>query len=473
VRILLIAPPVDYARSYRPRLSRRLLFDSGFGAVPGLTPPMGLLYIAAAVRAAGHEAFFCDCSLRGIDGAVADARRLTPDLVGFTCTAFDWPTVRDLAGRVKEVAPGARTIAGGPFPEAVPEQCLRECAALDFVGRGDGELLVPELLEALGGHRRLDQVRGLCRREADAVACHPRVPFAADLDAFPQPAWDLVDVTRYVPSIGYFRRLPNATIVGSRGCPHRCTYCHTTTREGNRVRYRSAASVLAEIDYLVTRRGVRDLVFWDNNITGSERFTTELCEGLLARPYRLTWAGATRADRVRPATLRLMRRAGCWRLLVGVESGVQRNLDAVNKRERLEDVAAKIRLCQECGLEVYATFIFGLPGETYADGLATIRWAIEHDVDYARFFTLGVHPGTPLHAEASRHGTLLGEQWAQDQAHVGFVPHTMTKEDIEELVDRAHRDFYARPGYILKRLHRIRSREDALANLRGFAALVL
>ena len=356
------------------------------------------------------------------------------------------------------------------MPDAWAQRCLEEEPAFDFAVTGDGELAAPALCEALGDPERLAAVPGLAWRRGGVPVRNPGACRQEDLDAYGAPAWDLVDLRRYRPAIGYYKSLPNATVVGSRGCPFRCLHCHTSNEAGGRVRWRSAENILAELEELVERRGVRDVIFWDNNITLNPGVLAGVCEGILRRRWRIAWCGATRATRADPALLALMRRSGCWRLLFGVESGVQKNVDVLRRGEDLEAVRASIRAVRAAGIEVFATFIFGIPTETYEEGLRTIRFAVDCGADYAKFFALGVHPGTPLYEEWPRYGRMLSFQDAQSQHRVGFVPHTMTPEQVQSLLRLAYRRFYRRPSYILRRFLRMRSLEDLRQNLRGWLA---
>jgi radical SAM superfamily enzyme YgiQ (UPF0313 family) len=471
VKVALLAPAADFARSYgEGGMARRSCLDGGHGLVPGVTPPMGLLYVAAALRRAGHEASLFDLNHHPVDEVVAGLRRAPPDWMGISVTGCDWPRCRELARRLREALPGPRLVAGGPLPDAWAQKCLEEEPAFDFAVTGDGELSAPALCAALADPELLPDVPGLAWRREGVPVRNPGACWRQDIDAYPHPAWDLIDLRRYQPAIGYYKSLPNATVVGSRGCPFRCLHCHTANEAGGRVRWRGAPDILAELEELVERRGVRDVIFWDNNITLNAAVLTEVCEGILSRRWRISWCGATRATRADPALLSLMRRSGCWRLLFGVESGVQKNVDVLRRGEDLEAVRAGIRAVRAAGIEVFATFIFGIPTETYEEGLATIRFALDCGADYAKFFALGVHPGTPLYEDWPRYGRLLSFQDAQSQHRVGFVPHTMTPEQVQDLLRLAYRRFYGRPSYMLRRFWRMRSLEDLRQNVRGWLA---
>lgn len=483
--LVLFNPPVDYMYSYvnkqgdsKSFLAR--LLGTGQGLVPGLVPPMGLLYTAAVARDAGIKVEFIEGSfLKSDEDCLNTLLNKNPKLLGISCTGFNWPSVKELAKKVKESNNNIKIVIGGAFPEGYRKRCLEECEFIDFVATGDGEPQIRDMYFAITEDIKkmeamLSKIPGLVwRSENGSILANSGISMIKDLDAIPFPARDLININNYCPSIGYFKRLPNITIVGSRGCPYRCIFCHTTNEYGNLLRMRSAKNVADELEECVKRYCAKDVIFWDNVLTINKKFITDLCNEIIERKLDLTWCGSTRADIVDYETLKLMKKAGCWRLLFGLESGVQKSLDAIQKSGTIEKVKAGLKACEKAGIESLGTFIFGLPGETYEDGLKTIEFACSQPISYAKFFSLGVHPGTPLYDNVEMYGILNDFQEAQTQQAVGFVPHTMTKEQIEELINIAYKRFYKRPSYILHRALKMRNFSDIKQNIRGFLAFCL
>ncbi|MGD9015528.1 MAG: radical SAM protein, partial [Candidatus Omnitrophota bacterium] len=292
-----------------------------------------------------------------------------------------------------------------------------------------------------------------------------------NLDKLPFPARELIDLKRYCPSIGFYKRLPNATIVGSRGCNYNCLFCHTQTM-GRKVRYRSAENIINEIKEVIREYKVRDILFWDNNLTGDKERIFKLCQEILKQHIKISWSGNTRADTVDEGTLKMMKKAGCRRLLLGVESGVQKNLNMLRKGETLEQIEQAVKLCKRIGIEIFATFMFAIPGETYEQGLLTIKFACRLNPEYAKFFTLACHPGTDLYQNIIKYGTLVSFTAGQSHQNAGFIPYTMKREEVKKLLNMAYRRFYLRVGYILMKILKIRSFEDLRQDIRGFWAFI-
>ncbi len=483
--LLLFNPPVDYTYSYvnKQGAHKRWLakiLGTGHGLVPGLVPPMGLLYTAAVAREAGIKVEFVEGSfLKSYQDCIDTILRKEPVVLGISCTGYNWPNVKKLAQDIKEKNKDIKIVIGGAFPEGYRRKCLEECEYIDVVSTGDGEPQIREMYLAVAegsakGEARLSTIPGLVWRDKQGkIHENTGMSMVADLNTLPFPARDLININDYVPSIGYFKRLPNITVVGSRGCPYRCTFCHTTNDYGNKMRLRSPKNVVDEIEECVNKYGVKDVIFWDNVLTISKVWIKGVCNEILTRKLDLTWCSSTRADLVDYETLSLMKKAGCWRLLFGLESGVQKNLDIIKKNTSLDKVKAGLAACHKAGIESLGTFIFGLPGETFEEGMQTIDFACTQPISFAKFFSLGVHPGTPLYDNLEQYGTLQNFQEAQTQQAVGFVPFTMTKEEIEELLSTAYKRFYRRPSYILERALKMRTLQDVRQNLRGFLAFCL
>lgn len=483
--LLLFNPPVDYAFSYVNKQGNRYsllakMFGTGHGLVPGLVPPMGLLYTAAVARQAGIPAEFLEGSfLKDNEECEQTILHKKPLLLGISCTGFNWPYIKKLANSIKQKNKNIKIAIGGAFPEGYRGKCFDECADIDFVSTGDGEPQIRDIYLSLTEEKnkaeeRLSRIPGLLWKDQNGkIRNNKGISMIANLDSLPFPARDLININDYCPSIGYFKKLPNITVVGSRGCPYRCTFCHTTNDYGNKLRMRSAKNIADEIEECVKKYGAKDVIFWDNVLTINKDFITELCNEILSRKLNITWCGATRADLIDYETLKLMKKAGCWRLLFGIESGVQKNLNILEKNTSLEKVKQGLAACDKAGIETFCTFIFGLPGETYEEALKTIEFSCTQPISYAKFFSLGVHPGTPLYDDVEKYGSLLDFYEAQTQQMVGFVPHTMTKEQIEQLMALAYKRFYKRPEYIFRRATKIRSFQDIKQNARGFFAFCL
>jgi radical SAM superfamily enzyme YgiQ (UPF0313 family) len=453
-------------------MARKSRMDKGFGLVPGATEPLGLLYIASFLKKGGHEVWVIDSIFSSTEDTIRFIRDKDPGILGVTIISFSWERAKVFLSEIKHNFPGLLTIVGGPFPTAWQEKCLQESPHIDFACIGEGEHIMRQLCGCLENGGEPGKIKGLIWRDkSGTVIKNEYAPLLEDLDELPFPQRSLVDMGRYSPSIGFYKRLPNATIVGSRGCSHSCLFCHTQTL-GPKVRYRSPGNVVDEMQEVIERHKVRDILFWDNNLTENRHRIFQICQEILGRNIKIAWSGNTRADTADEQTLRIMKKAGCRRLLMGIESGVQKNLDILRKGETIGQIEHAVSLCKKLNIEIFATFIFGIPGETYEEGLQTIEFACRLNPEYAKFFTLACHPGTELFRDIEKYGVMSSFTAAQSHQNAGFIPYTMKKNDVEKLLNMAYRGFYLRPKYIFMKILKIRSIEDLRQNIRGLAAFI-
>ena len=388
----------------------------------GITPPLGVAYLASWLLA--HEVevtlvdalgdapgrvtpFRGDVLLRGLDldqtvAAIPDGT----DLVGISnLFTFAWPMVEELATRIRSRRPATPIVVGGPHPGALPEECLRRCPAVDYVVIGEGEVPLLELCRALESGGGLDGLEAVAWRRPDgSVACTPqRRTLIRDVDRIPPPARHLLPMEAYVTTREAHGPVSArwTSIVSSRGCPYGCTFCQS---RGSRWRGRSPSSVVDEIEDCVTRWGVREFHFEDDNLTLDRRRIRAIASEILARGLRITWQtpNGIRASSTDAETLKAMWDSGCRHVTLAPESGSERVLTEIVRKGKdfeLDQLERVARHARALGMKVAAYFILGLPGERPEDAEATIRYvrrlarAGVDEVGIALFTPL---PGTPL-----------------------------------------------------------------------------
>jgi radical SAM superfamily enzyme YgiQ (UPF0313 family) len=276
----------------------------------------------------------------------------------------------------------------------------------------------------------------------------------------------------YLPPPATYRRKPVAVMVTSRGCSRRCIFCFQLGgRKKREIRYRSVGSVLEEIE-LCYRQGYREIKFLDDTLAADYDRAMELARGIRKLNLDLVWFASACVNQVDDTLLGAFREAGCWAILFGAESGVQKNLNSLRKGITLDQTRKAVREAKKAGLTVHTPFLFGIPGETFEEGLRTIDFACEISPDLASFHALTPFPGTELHENAERYGTLAEDLTDYTYQGAAFVPHTMTREEIGRLRQIAYRRFYSRPGYLVRRLVNVRSTQELKAAARGVWSLL-
>ncbi len=408
-----------------------------------LMPPLELMGLGAIVRQwKGDHVRLIDAIAEGwsTERVIAEARAEAPDLIVALAGFNTFP--RDMAAldRIAEAVPQAQVVLLGYLPSLFPQQVL-ERTRVTFVIRDEPELTFSELYDALSSGGALGAVAGLAYREDGTIRLTPERGRLEDLDALPFPDHSLVNLERYNES--YLER-PIGVVMSERGCPFGCTYCVRTF--GRRLISRSAESLLAELEHLRRDLGIRNIRFMDDTLTINRARMVRLCQGLLERGLDLVWTCLTRVDVVDAEVLELMRRAGCRRLYVGIESGSQRVLDSYRKGLSVAGIRDQMAVIRRSGLEASAFFIVGAPGEEEADVDASIQLAIDLDLDYVIVTKMQYWPGTELFA---RHGGQVGfDLFAGEE--LLYTPAGFAEARVWQR--RFYRRFYLRRRYIAKRL---------------------
>lgn len=442
--------------------------------LPGKELPLSLLYLAAAARRQGHEVRVLDLDFLGrpaanLEKALAE---FTPEWVGFSAYTTNVARAGALAEQTKRQRPAARTVLGGFHASALPERTLAEFPAFDFLIVGEGELTLGELV---GGASAPRDIAGLAWRDGATIIVNPRRAPLPDLDAMPGPARDLLPVTKYVPDPGNFYRLPSTSILYSRGCPLKCTFCSKAVFQDT-IRYRRPAAVVEEMQACGRDFGIRDFRFVDEGPTIQPARMRDLCEAMLAAKLRITWHTYSRADVVTEDDLRLMKRAGCYHVTFGIESGSERTLANIDKRLTLEKAAQAVALTKKLGLEAKANFIIGFPWETREDVDRTIRFAFALKPDLATFNVYKPLPGSRLYDELQRDGKLRHTRWEDYFATSEFLlfESNFTDAEMKRLLKRTILRFHLRPAFLWQRFRRLlRHPRRELATIRIGLKIVL
>ena len=437
--------------------------------------PLGILYIAAVLKRTGHEVRFFNGAFLAQTEILRRVVEFAPRFAGIYSTTFGWVKAMRTAAALKRLDPGIFTCAGGPYPIALQERCLHHCAEFDAVVTGEGERTVPELLARLEAGRGLEDVLGVAFRHGNEIVKNPPRPLIEDLDTLPFPARELLhDQWSYRPPPGTYRRKPVTVLMTARGCDRNCLFCFQIDRKRHAgvrgLRLRSVESVLAEIEHCLAL-GYREIKFLDDTLAADHDRALQIALEIKRRRLDFTWFASACVNQVDERLLRAFKEAGCWAILLGAESGVQRNLNTLRKGATLDQIRAAVRAAKAAGLRVSMPFLFGIPGETYEDGLKTIEFALELDPDLANFHAITPFPGTDLYEQHAKYGTISRDLRDYTYQGAAFVPYTMTREQLHALRQLAFRRFYSRPAFLARALLRLRSINDLRAAAAGVRSL--
>ncbi len=438
--------------------------------------PLGTLYVAAAMLRASHEVEYLNGAFMSHEAIMARVAELRPRFAGLYATTFGFPKAVRTADALKAQDPDLFVCVGGPYPMAEKGACLEgDGGSFDAVITGEAEVAIVELIERLSSGQGLEGLAGVDFRRGPEIVRNPPAPLIEDLDSLPFPARHLLgEKAFYIPAPGQYRRKPVTTLITSRGCNRRCIFCFQADRNrqsGNRgIRFRSVGNVLEEIE-LCLAQGYREIKFLDDSFAADDERAMAICSEIKRRKLDFTWFASASINQVDKPLLRAMKDAGCWAILFGADSGVQKTLNSLKKGTTLEMIRRDVGWAKEVGLRVNTPFIFGAPGETFEDGLKTIDFAVELDADFANFHALTPFPGTPLYEDRDKYGRVSADLSDRTYQSAAFVPYTMTRDQILKLRQIAFRRFYSRPRFMLRRLLQMRSWQDLQANLIGLRSL--
>lgn len=415
MKILLINPPFDY-------YSRHQIFRE----------PLSLAYLAAYLRKFGY-------SVEILDGVAADAvnkgklwhyglsdpevsrkvREFKPDVVGITCASslriFD---VLKIARLIKKVDPGIKIIVGGVHPTIFPKDTVSN-QEIDYVIIGEGEESLLQLIKTLesGNKKSKINVDGCAYKREGQIIENSKLHFIENLDTLPYPARDLLPMDYYFKKgtvlYGLGQRKA-ATILTSRSCPYRCTFCSVNLIQGLKLRMRSAANVYGEIEELVKKYGVEEILVLDDNFTFDKKRAIDLCRMILRKKLKFRWntPNGVRADRLDAELVSTMKRAGCVNICIGVESGNDRiRNEVIRKGLEREKIEKALKVCAKVGMPVTGFFILGTPGETeetFKDTLTMVR-----SMPFSMISTFFFVPiaGTKLYDDSVKNGYIERDYW--------------------------------------------------------------
>ena len=412
-----------------------------------LWPPISLATMAAVLERDGHRVAAIDAGAIGLP-----RERLLEGVASQPPDAVIWstgtPSIADdlaLAGELKSAAPRAATAVFGTHVTALDRKVLEETPGLDAVFRNEPEATAGVWAERVAKGEPLDGVAGLSFRSGPEIVRNPDRPFLDDLDALPDPAWHLFDLDAYRLPLKGERFL---MVTPHRGCPYPCSFCTAQTYYGARLRKRSPARVVLEIERNLTRYGVREFFFWSDTFTLHKGYVLELSQAL--EPLGISWASNSRVDSIDAEVAQAMRRAGCWMVSFGIETGDQAVLETMGKGASVEEASAAVRVAKEAGLKVAGHFVLGLPGETRESLERTLHFASRLPLDFVQFYCAVPLPGSRLYQTARERGWLASEDFSrfrQDEAVLNLPG--LSPAEVMRYRQLAYRRFYMKPHVLL------------------------
>lgn len=454
-RVLLVNP--SYQGSYG---------SAKASIVNPIHPTLGLATIAAVARERGHHVKIHDMSWRQYDYREIQAEILNfkPDIVGITATTPLMNQLRDISVLVKDISIDIRAFGGGAHPSALPEETLRE-SKLDAVFVGEADF---SFAEACDG-RPYGEIQGIFYRRGEEILTTGLRPPVANLDDLPMPAWDLYETKLYRKEASRLLiKSPPATMAEfSRGCVFTCDFCASKITMALGYRKKSPERCAEEARQL-QRLGFREFMLADDIFTSDQQWAVRVCEAIIRCGVKINWS-CTNGIRVESADEKLfqaLRKAGCYRVSFGFESGNDEVLKKFGKggKASVEQGKKAVSLARKAGIDTNGYFMLGLSPDNEKTMEETIEFARHLPLDMLKFGTTIAFPGTPMFREYLEKGMIKSFEW--DEYHIYtdrplFAHPRLTYETISKYMERAYRrTLITNPAYILRRIRRgIRTHE--------------
>ena len=436
MRVLLVCPP--WGR----------LFGGGMGDIP-----LGVGYLSAVLKKSGIEVntYNADYNksvhyeqsdyIKNVDRYLEvqrdphhpiwqEVKRVVssfhPDIVGINAMTPKIMSAMNVARVCKAIDPNSTIVIGGPHASCLPEDIVQN-EHVDFVARGEGEYTFLDLVKALESGDDPKRLPGLTFKANGNVMSNPDRPLIENLDEVPFPFREfyISEKETCVPTY-------EGVLFATRGCPSRCIFCSSHRVWTRKVRYRSPENVVAEMEYLKAKYGLRYMRFDDDSFTLNKNFVMRICDLMIRREVNVDWWCSTRADAVSRELLMKMRESGCMKINLGVESGNEETLRKIRKGVTREEIRKAFEIARELGIYAGAYIMIGFPWETRAHMLETVRFTTEVRPNMITISIVTPYPGTELFDMSKDLGLLPSDLRFETLLHQSpsIVPVAMSKEEF-------------------------------------------
>jgi len=422
---------------------RKQIYQKLGSDLAAIEPPVWAGLIAAFIRKKGYSVMIVDTNADGLDPVdtakiVADINPLLTAVVVYgqnpSASTMVMPAVSAVCKAIKQYSDQKVLLLGGHVA-ALPERSLKEEQA-DFVCDGEGPFTILELLQTLKSpHPDFDKVRGLLYYENGKIIHNPPAPLVTELDEeMPGIAWELLPMEKYKAHNWHCfddidNRQPYASLYTTLGCPFRCDFCciQSPFKKGeqalgyssgvNSYRRWSPDAVIAQIDVLVNKYGVKNIKFADEIFVLNNKHVIGICDHIIERGYDLNIWAYIRVDSWNENMLEKMKKAGINWLCFGIESGSKRVLKDVHKGYKEEQLFNATNTVKKHGFYIMANYLFGLPEEDMESMQETLDLAIELNCEFANFYCAMAYPGSKLYERAVKENLLLPDTWSGYSQH--------------------------------------------------------
>lgn len=455
----------------------------------GYFPPLGALYVLSYLEkhSAGHDLYFKDCIAEKIKHKDLPnvIRKIRPDVVGITSFTISMVDVCYAAKTIREIVPYAHICLGGHHPIAFPFQAAK-LKEFDSIVVGEGEKAFFELVTALEQKQDITQTRGVYTSESiekwrgssfndKRFLSNVMVPpaYIDDIDSLPIPNRSFIKHIDYKSVVGVTNKL--ATIITSRGCPYKCTFCDVPYKQ---YRKRSIQKVVDEV-MACLQMGYKEVHFYDDLFNITPQKVIEFCDEIEKRGLSFPWDFRGRVNAVTKESLERAKKAGCRLISFGVETGTDEGLKILKKGITVDRVKEVFKWCRELKIKTIADFMIGLPSEkSKEDILKNINFLIELDPDYPQIAILCLYPNTKIYQQAVEKELIDKNKWEEFALNpskdfkVDHWEEFLSTQELVELQKIGYKKCYLRLPFMLRSIFNTKSFYEFTTKTKGLMKLI-
>ena len=436
--------------------------------------PLDLAYIAAGLVNEGLRTYIKDypAEEKDISDFYFDLLNLKPDLLLVSATMFTLSSDILILKLAKNNFPGLITVIKGVSADYWKEKLLSSNPEIDMILSGEYELTLPLLCKGISW----DKIPGLSYRLGNEIYLSDKDSIISDLDSLPFPARNLLNNQLYIrPDTGE----PMTTIQTSRGCPYQCIYCLASFVSGSKVRLRSPANIVDEIELCIREHNISNFFFRADTFTLNKKWVTEIIAEINKRRLKINYVVNSRVDTIDEELIRLLKESGCFLISLGIESGCEKSLELMKKGTNLNQGIEAVRLLKKYGIKTYLFFMIGFPWEKKEDIDSTINYSLSLDGDFVEFHIPVPFEKTQLREMMEKENLLVNNDSSLSSTFVSShaIPVIGTKylstEELLRMRKKAIIKFYLRPKYLIRTLFNSRSLNEIINYIKyGFRRVI-
>ena len=465
MRVCLINPPITLKERYGS-----VTKEGG-----GKQAPLGICYIAAVLKKNKIPVSIIDAEAENLTfrGILKRIKKFRCNFVGITSTTVAFHKSLGLAKKIKRFNKEIFVAIGGPHVSAVPEITMNfDCFNVGVIGEGEYTFL--ELVQRLSNNKEYENINGIVyQKKRKIVMTNPR-KHIENLDELPYPSRELLpNKNLYTPPPMNYLKKPVLSIVTSRGCPNRCTFCDHGVF-GYKFRSHSAKRIIEEIKMLIKDYNAKEISIVDDTFTVDNKRVFELCRLLKQNKINIPWNARVSENTVTKKMLKAMKDSGCWYIEMGIETGSPRVLKDIKKETTLEKIEEIVRYANKIGIKVKGFFIIGNPTDTKESIEQTIKFAKKIPLTDIVTTIFTPFPNTESYVQAKKCGKFLHEQdWTKfNNWEAVFLPGNLTKKQLRYYWKKMYREFYFRPIIFWRHIKQIRDWTAIKRNIKGAKVLI-